>query len=499
MRTLLLLILAGCQRITLVDTGTPTTETWLIEGSIQHCDAPLDQVAWVEVGETLGFIDGPSQDASHERNGGLAVLDIDGDTDLDFIVGFDLVAHDEEETWLRTDLYVRDGDQYTYQPLEMELIGASSLGLADMDLDGDLDLLSGYGYLQIPEQEFVMFPMLEHVIGGYQREASPADIDGDGDLDVTIGVARLADDGDYRDAIIRNDGGEFVIDTVLPGNGAQFDSVWMDLEHDGDPDLYIVNDQGYEWGPNRLYLNDGGQFTESTLCDCDIAMDGMSGDVGDFNGDGEWDIYLASSLYNALLQGTGDGNFIDVTNALGANPVTKPIMGWSGRWADMDNDGRLDLLSIQGDQYYLPSANPEAPGPISILRQTDTGFEEQEFDTASWRSVVSFDENGDGVLDFLVSEVVQRPHLYRSTGCTADAWLEVAAPIGSTVQVTTGDQTQMVYVHSDNAYAASGPPVAHFGLGTAENIDELRIQLSDGTPYTAFDITPRQRVRIDLP
>jgi hypothetical protein len=379
------------------------------------------------------------------------------------------------------------------------MMGASSLSLGDLDEDGDLDLIASQAYLRLPEQEMVPFPELEHIDGGYARETSPMDIDGDGDLDLVVGVARLQDDGDYRDAILLNDGGEFTLDAVLSENGAQFDTVWLDLEHDGDPDLYVVNDQGYYWGGNRLYINEGGSFTENTDCDCDIEMDGMSGDVGDYNNDGEWDLYLASSMYNALLQGTGSGGFIDVSAATGSNPVIKPVMGWSGSWADMDNDGQLDLLTVQGDQYYIPSGNPEAPGAISLLRQTDSGFDQRDFDIGSWRSVVVFDENGDGVQDFLVSEVVERPHLYRSTGCTADNWLEVEAPIGSTVRVEAGGETQMRFVHTDSSYGASTLPIAHFGLGDVTEVDTLRVQLPWGEELVETGLEVRQKVVVTAP
>jgi hypothetical protein len=312
MRILLPLLGLACQRVSLVDTSdtsTPTTPgEWLELGEVLDCNSPVSEADWEEVGGDLGFLDGPELDASHERNGGLSVVDLDVDGDLDFVVGFDLVGH-EDGSWIRTDSYLREGDSYSYEPLALVMMGASSLSLGDLDGDGDLDLIASQAYLRLPEQEMVPFPELKHIDDGYAREASPMDIDGDGDLDLAVGVARLQDDGDYRDAILLNDGGEFTLDTVLPENGAQFDTVWLDLEHDGDPDLYVVNDQGYYWGGNSLYINEGGSFTESTDCDCDIEMDGMSGDVGDYNNDGEWDLYLASSMYNALLQGTGTGGF----------------------------------------------------------------------------------------------------------------------------------------------------------------------------------------------
>jgi hypothetical protein len=287
-----------------------------------------------------------------------------------------------------------------------------------------------------------------------------------------------------------------VAGTVGDG-GAQFDSVWLDMEHDGDPDLYVVNDQGYAHGGNTLLLNDAGTLSPAESCACELEHDGMSADIGDYDADGHWDLYLAASHGNRLLHGDGQGAFIDVTAVMGADPIEGSTMGWSGRFVDLDNDAQLDLLVLQGDQYYEPAGNPIAPGPITWLRQDGGTFERRDFDTASWRSVVTFDENGDGVLDFLVSEVKTRPRLYRSTGCTAAGWLVVEAPLNSEVRVTAGGQTQLRYVHTDSSYAASGPAEVWFGLGEAATVDRLEVQLPwGGGTRVAEDVAPRQRVRL---
>jgi hypothetical protein len=101
------------------------------------------------------------------------------------------------------------------------------------------------------------------------------------------------------------------------------------------------------------------------------------------------------------------------------------------------------------------------------------GFEQD----GNYRSVVSADFNDDGVLDHLATDVLAPPQLYLSTGCTVSAWLSVHAPLGSRVEVEAGGRTFVDWVHVESSQGASGPPVAHLGLGAAETIDRMVVKV----------------------
>ena len=131
------------------------------------------------------------------------------------------------------------------------------------------------------------------------------------------------------------------------GSGVAF----LDIDGDGDQDLFLVNSN--HW-PNKapagkpaptmaLYRNDGtGKFTnitiESGLVDAHF---GMGVAVGDYDNDGDQDIYLTSLGGGYLYQNDGKGHFTDVTT--GANAAGGD--GWltSAAFFDMENDGDLDL------------------------------------------------------------------------------------------------------------------------------------------------------------
>jgi hypothetical protein len=147
---------------------------------------------------------------------------------------------------------------------------------------------------------------------------------------------------------------------------------WEDYDDDGDPDLYVAND----YGPNNLYRNDGGRFT-------DVAFDagaedygsGMSAHWGDYDRDGRMDVYVANmwssaglrvthqdrfhpeespeirrrwqrfAKGNTLLRNRGDGTFEETSRAAA---VEMGRWGWGSIFADVNLDGWEDLVLGNG-------------------------------------------------------------------------------------------------------------------------------------------------------
>lgn len=126
----------------------------------------------------------------------------------------------------------------------------------------------------------------------------------------------------------------------------------VDYDSDGDMDILFVNSQAWpantaSEGANAtcaLYANDGaGKFTDVTKeAGLDISLYGMGCAVGDFDNDGDPDIYVTGVGPNRLLRNDG-GKFVDITEQAG---VAGPADAWgtSCGWFDYDNDGRLDLF-----------------------------------------------------------------------------------------------------------------------------------------------------------
>ena len=133
---------------------------------------------------------------------------------------------------------------------------------------------------------------------------------------------------------------------------------------------YVANDSD----PNYLYRNEGnGTFKEvGTWSGCALdekgaAQASMGVAVGDVRGDGRFDIFVTnfaedfSTLYAA---GLGDGLFEDVSRATGIGPMTFKALSWGTAFADLDNDGDLDIVVANGHIYPQIDAHPELVGHL---------------------------------------------------------------------------------------------------------------------------------------
>jgi hypothetical protein len=139
--------------------------------------------------------------------------------------------------------------------------------------------------------------------------------------------------------------GRFLFPEIMTGGGA-----WLDYDGDGDLDLYLVQagtlDSDAEGGPgNHLYRNDGsGRFVDSTRsARVGDTGYGMGATVGDFDGDGDPDLYVTNVGANVLYRNEGDGGFTDVSREAG---VDHPGWGASAGFVDPDLDGDLDLFVV---------------------------------------------------------------------------------------------------------------------------------------------------------
>jgi hypothetical protein len=138
------------------------------------------------------------------------------------------------------------------------------------------------------------------------------------------------------------------------GSGAAF----FDYDGDGWLDLFVVNGAplpGYPAGTppsDALYRNQGnGTFVETTEAAgvADTAY-GMGAAVGDYDNDGDRDLYVTNVGPNALYRNEGDGTFEDVTATAG---VGDPGWGTNAAFADYDADGDLDLYVANYLQFDL--------------------------------------------------------------------------------------------------------------------------------------------------
>ncbi len=191
-----------------------------------------------------------------------------------------------------------------------------------------------------------------------------ADFDGDGDADLYVGYFF------GRNQLFENVGHRFVDVTEASGLGADDQVASLaagDLNGDGYLDLYVgrfldtskrvpqMIHYTRNGEPNRLYLG-GGDLTFSDVSEASGADDvgltlGIA--VGDYDRDGDQDLYLANDFgRNVLLQNRGDGTFEDVAKAANAQAISG---GMASSFGDFDGDGILDIYvsSIRSNQRWF--------------------------------------------------------------------------------------------------------------------------------------------------
>ena len=259
-----------------------------------------------------------------------------------------------------------------------------------------------------------------------------ADYDNDGMLDLLVlRGGWWGDDGRIRNSLLRNDlrrpAGRFVDQTVAAGVAYPAyptqTAAWADFDLDGDLDLYIGNESsGRELQssadflerlgrafPAQLFRNEGDGRFRDVAARAGVTNQRFAKGVawGDYDNDGDPDLYVSNIGPNRLYRNDGDGSFTDVAPELG---VTEP----SGRsfpvwFFDYDNNGWLDLLvtdySASVDTVLASYLGPSEPqGQPRLYRNQGGRFTEVSVPSGLVRPLLPMgagygDLDNDGWLD----------------------------------------------------------------------------------------------------
>ncbi len=385
---------------------------------------------------------------------------------------------------------------------------------------------------------------------GWNTGAAFFDADGDGDLDLYVAsyidcsledVLKARRTLDWKglekvaagpfglkgapDHFFRSEGGKRFVDATVEAGledkalAYGFAVRAADFDDDGDLDLYVANDSD----ANYYYRNEGnGTFKEmGAWAGCALDANGaaqasMGVAVGDVTGDGILDLFVTnfSEDFSTLYRGLGKGFFEDASEETRVGPLTHRPMSWGAAFADLDNDGDLDLVVANGHIYPQIDLHPELIGTYaqrSLLLENRGGvFADVTSDAGpgfetphSSRGLAVGDFDNDGDLDILITNLDEPPVLLRNDSRTG-SWLTVicevpggtAIPIGTTVRVTAGGRTQRRDIASGDSYMSTHDPRLHFGLGAVEKVDEIDVRWPDGSHSVRRGVAARQFLTI---
>jgi hypothetical protein len=473
-----------------------------------------DVTAAAGVGAPHAWLDPQALDQVGLVAAGVAAGDVDGDGFVDlYVVGGDAAQNH---------LYRNRGDG-TFEDVAgaagVALPGSRGCGpiFADIDGDGHLDLLVlGVGGTRPRLFRNRGDGGFDDVTAGSGLDtvdrdtisAAFGDFDRDGDLDLFLTHWGTPSGEGSSQHLWRNDGNFHFTDvSILSGVTAAwsgsldltFTPNFADVNEDGWPDLLVASD----FGTSRVLLNRGdGTFRDATDPTVVTDENGMGTAVGDWDGDGHLDWFVSSvwdpngiaegrwgTTGNRLYRGHGDGTFEDATDAAG---VRHGYWGWGSTFADLDDDGWLDLFHVNG--WSDPHAVEFQTDPARLFVAGASGVATERaaalglVETGQGRGVCAFDYDRDGDLDLFVANNQEAPRLWRNDRDAGAHFLTVKlrgrAPntegIGALVTVRAGGRTQRRLVRAGSNFESQDPAEAHFGLGTATTADELRVDWPDG-------------------
>lgn len=288
--------------------------------------------------------------------------------------------------------------------------------LVDIDADGDIDVFcaqhyfTGVIFANDGSGHFGPFgiPQIIQTVGdrhGYLWE----EFDGDGILDVVCshggsGGCNCSDDGNelWKGAFgaaflpVADAGG--MIDPN--GRGRAFSAA--DIDGDGDLDLFHVK-APLAGEPNSLYRNDGGMSFVDVAAPWGVADENgpVASLLADVDDDGDPDLLMAGDEFDCptTYHRNDGGIFVDVTGALfGALPVAS----WAD-WADLENDGDLDLLLVEGREGVFDTWQQDGTDWwfFANHRFDDDGVDVFSFDTPGEDGLARFRVNGGVVNEFV--------------------------------------------------------------------------------------------------
>lgn len=483
--------------------ATPTREGMVYPGRMQILalsslllPVPGGEQVFVEVGSARGI--GDYQQAPG-LSAGVAAEDFDGDGFVDLFVPTACGGPDLLYRNLGTGSFEEVGAQLGLDSLDNHR-GALWL---DVDGDGDLDLLVGgdeYGDLECGDQSSLVLyrqtaaGRFEDITAAAGLEGSlsvapdshmggmaAGDLDRDGDLDLVVCIWE-----GYAHIFINDGSGSF------EERGAQLGirdwrAHWQPVIHDFDRDSWPDIFQAVDFQANELWMSRGGLgfVDRAPEAGIDFAFNEMGVALGDPDSDGDFDLYVTNlhgpGEWSTFFRREGAGlTFTEIAQDLG---VDDGGCGWGAVFLDADCSGWLDLASTNACNGDASRFFRGVGGGAFQEVSSQVGYD----DTLLGSGLVALDIERDGDLDLVQACALGQPLLLYENrivnGPDDRSWLVVqprlesgAPAVGAVVRVGTPDgHRQARTILAGSSILSQNPGEAHFGMG---DFDSARVLVS---------------------
>lgn len=315
--------------------------------------------------------------------------------------------------------------------------------------------------------------------GGNAESASWNDFDLDGRLDLLIAgnaepyltLLHNNGDGTFSDASSR-------LPAVL-SFAHIYSHSWMDYDHDGYADAFILtrSGDGHDCVLHNVSDGAGGRRFENTAAAIGFTNEGpapMGVAFGDYDGDGDFDIAISDANVGTYYRNDG--------GVMTKLPLLSTMFGWGVEWIDVDNDSRVD--------FYTAGSYGNASNVDNLQRNLGGGLFQNV--SAALNTIalptqysVQLDFNNDGRRDIISVNPYNSVSVYENVSTTANHYLTIALrgdgtavnrnAIGASVRITTGGVTQMRDLVSGSSTTATEDMRLHFGLGAATTVDSIEV------------------------